>query len=141
MAMPNDNLLKYGILKCRDLVALYYGAYMVMVPKETLYVVGTTAPTQILSQDPRRIKYEIAVTPQTAPDDISIATSLDASQNFLGMDYEVPDTTVLIIERSFLSDGDSVTLPLWAMGDTTSWSVTVREIFLSTAPVDETPLG
>ena len=60
--MPDGNILKYGILRCRDLVELYFGARMVATVAELASPVGTANPQLIFGDDLRRISYEIVLT-------------------------------------------------------------------------------
>lgn len=141
--MPGDNLLKFGILKCRDLCTLYFGATMVAVAKDTQFLPSTllTSPVQILQQDLRRIAYEIVLTNTgTTADDMSIGT-YDACLAFTAWDISLGATANFLIRRSFDTDLDSVVQPLWAFGDAGKIAVLVREVFLTPAPVDEVQLG
>lgn len=130
-----------GILKCRDLVQLFYGLPMVAAVIESNVEInaGDTAP--ILSADPRRIKYEIVLTNAgTTTDQIAIGTP---SAIDLGTALEVgaPAGESYTIKRDFFTDLDSVCIALSAQALANNWVVSVRETFLTPAPVDEIPAG
>jgi hypothetical protein len=137
--MPNDDAIKFGILKCRDLVELYYGARMVTSIVET-QVTLTTDPKTILTADPRRIKYEIVMSNRDALNPASWVIGRPGSVGAAtGQAYSIPPGATLVVERDFLTDMESVCLALEAtvQGNTTDFSV--RETFLTPIPVDEMP--
>ena len=136
-----ENLLKYGVLKCRDLVELYYGWRIVTFAVETKYLPGAATLVQILQQDTRRIKYEIILNNESnAGDDIQIGTP-DAIAAGTSWDISIAPADSYTINRSFLTDLDAVVQPLWAEGDLGNIACYVRETFLTPSPVDEVPLG
>ena len=136
--MSNDNL-KFGILKCRDLVQLYYGARMVVNIRETSPLLSPTADSIILQPDPRRIRYEILIANfDSAAHDVEIG-SQSAIEGGVGMDYEIAANSSMVIERSFLSDMDAVTLGLSAGPANDNVSIDIRETFLTPIPADEEP--
>ena len=140
--MPNDNLLKYGILKCRDLVELYYGARMVTSVTETKFSASAT-PYLILNQDPRRIRYEVwyDTTNLAAPTSIRIGTpAAIGSGEAISFDPFISVYTLPLV-RDFLTDLDSVCLALMVSDSSGQLIVSTRETFLTPAPVDEVPLG
>ena len=139
--MLKDNLLKYGVLRCRDLVELYYGARMVATLLEGGPNFTGGVQFHLLSQDPRRIAYEIIIAnPDATPYSFSLGTpaSFDAGTN---QTYEIPAHDEIIIERSFLTGLDSVTMAVDGNLPASLMSIATREIFLTPAPVDEVPLG
>jgi hypothetical protein len=135
--MPDFKPSPLGVLKCRDLATLYYGFPMVGVPRETLFFLTTTAVTLILGQDPRRIKYEIVLANQTGGNLIVYIGSQSQMDVAKAAVYIVPTGGTLSIKRSFLTDLDSVCLPLLARLPGGSMEISVREIILTPAPADE----
>lgn len=130
-----------GILKCRDLVQLFYGLPMVAneIYSNVQIPAGSSAP--ILSADPRRIKYEIVLTNLGATTDlieIGTPSALDLHQALI---VGVAAGESYTIKRDFFTDLDSVCLPLSALTGTNLWVVSIRETFLTPAPVDEIPAG
>lgn len=130
-----------GILKCRDLVQLFYGLPMVTAVIDSNVALDASAIAQVLSADPRRIKYEIILTNLGATaDGILIGTPTDLDQGtalFAGAAAGESYT----IKRDFFTDLDSVCIPLSAQAGANPWVVSVRETFLTPAPVDEIPAG
>jgi hypothetical protein len=137
-----DNLLKYGVLTCRDLVELYYGWRIVSFLKETSGPVSTGNPQLLIDQDPRRISYEITLS--SASDAgvaiISIGTQTDVQQG-LGQDYYLQPQTTIVVRRSFLTDLDTVCQEVWFTNADGFGDIEAREVILTPAPVDEVPLG
>lgn len=130
-----------GILKCRDLVQLYYGLPMVAALIENLFYVQGGDTVQILGPDPRRIKYEIIISAQNAS--IIYIGSLNQMDQSTAAVYQFGSAGVETISRNFLTDLDSVCLPLLARNTASenAFEVFVRETFLTPAPVDEIPAG
>jgi len=140
-AQLTENLLKYGVLRCIELTELYFGWRMVTSLTENYVSVSTSAPFQVLGQDPRRIRYEIITTNSGMADIlVTFNDSLDNVNN-IGTTYGIPAGETLIIERSFLTDLDAVTIPVWGGTTASSIAMATRETFLTPAPVDELPLG
>jgi hypothetical protein len=125
------------ILKCRDLVELYYGARMVTATKSTQITFGASVATQILTVDPRRIGYELVLgNEDVAFITVSISdTSTGITVNALI--YDVPPGGSIPIRRGFLTDLDSITGELWLLCGNTNLDVSIREIFLTPLPADE----
>jgi hypothetical protein len=143
--VPSDNILKYGILKCRDLVTLYYGVPMVMSLFESSIQVAAFTPKLLVGQDPRRISYEITLACSDVVTHFAqIGSSLDSLTNSvppIGAQYQVPPGASIVIERNFLTDGDSICLPVWFQADGMAVLASIRAVFLTPAPIDEVPLG
>lgn len=137
--MPSDDAIKFGILKCRDLVELYYGVRMVTDVKETVISFDGGLSAQILNQDPRRIRYEIVLANEDVATQEFDLSSITGGSNNLVTAYSVAPGSTLVIERSFLSDLDSVTKQVWCAISVNTQLVSVRETFLTPAPVDEIP--
>lgn len=132
-----DDWQKLGILKTRDLVELYYGVRMVADVKETFIPTTPGTPTRILNQDPRRISYEIVLANEDAAAqefDLSPVTGGSAAE-FTA--YSVAPGETQVIDRDFLTDLDAVTKEVWCTTSVGAQLVTVRETFLTPAPVDE----
>jgi hypothetical protein len=136
--MPTDPTIALGILKCRDLVQLYYGARMVANIFENNFDVLPN-PTQILKADPRRIKYEIIVAGQNNAGFNFALGSQATFDTFFYQQYAGQPTSTIIIERNFFTDFDSVCLELWAQQFDVNAFISVRETFLTPSPVDEGP--
>jgi hypothetical protein len=131
--------IKYGILRTRDLVQLYFGARMVASVLETSpgAIVGPTV--QIISGDPRRIKYEIFLANiSVAADYVSIFSNGDTSTDNPQL-ISLPPGASEILTRTFFGDLDAVTLPVFLTPGAGSINVSVRETFLTTLPADELP--
>lgn len=137
--MLSDAAIQFGILKCRDLVQLYYGARMVAVAKYNFINVDTTGE-MVLNQDPRRLSYEIVVTNNKATFiNVFEGATLDAVLNTTGIFYLVPPHSSIVIKRDFFTDLDAVCSPVFMLGPNTDCFVSTRETFLTPIPVDETP--
>lgn len=140
--MPSENILKYGILKCRDAVAQYYGWPMVVSITETAFAASST-PYLILKQDPRRIRYEIWInnfndivgTPIAIGSPAAIDSGNAATISAVALTANIP------IVRDFLSDLEAVCLPVMVHDPEGTNIFSVRETFLTPAPVDEVPLA
>lgn len=137
---PNLPLFPLGILRVRDLVQLYYGVRMVTSVSETHYG-ESGGQLQLLGQDTRRIKYTIVVANfGDDPDEIGLWTNGGAdAQN--PQIYSVLGNATLVVERTFLTDLDSIALPVFAFDANGTASYSVREVFLTPLPLDEPPVG
>jgi hypothetical protein len=139
--MPDGNILKYGILKCRDLVELYYGARMVVQVLENAIIPTANVQGQLLGQDIRRLKYEIVVANTDAVAhffEVGSPASMDIGTN---TEYFLAANTSFTIERSFLTELEGVTLELAYFTDSALVQIGTRALILTPAPVDEVPLG
>jgi hypothetical protein len=137
--VPPDPTIAYGILKCRDLVQLYYGARLVASIIENSIGLNPGAIVKLLGQDPRRVRYEIILANTTAAAaSVGINASQDAVSNIFST-YAINAGDTLIIDRNFFTDLDAVTLSVWAEVGTGSLNISTRETFLTPAPVDEGP--
>jgi hypothetical protein len=138
--MPTDPTIAFGILKCRDLVQLYYGARLVADVRQTFvnYDGASPTPQLLLAQDPRRVRYEIWMNggSSTATIEMGQLKDFDSQQT---MEALFLAGNTFRIERSFLTDLDAVTFELYAQGGGANVDITVRETFLTPAPVDEGP--
>lgn len=140
--MPSENVLKYGILKCRDAVTQYFGWPMVVTIKETAFEASAT-PYLILQQDPRRIRYEIWLNPANlvtpAVMYIGSPAAID-SDNAMGIELESLVSSIPIV-RDFRSDLEAVCLPVMVSDPSAQMLISVRETLLTPAPVDEVPVA
>jgi hypothetical protein len=137
--VPTDPTIAFSILKCRDLVQLYYGARLVASVIENTFALATNAQQLLFGQDPRRIKYEIIVQNlQTTAADIEMGTPSadDASTDQF---YAILPGNSLVVSRDFLTDLDSVCLAIELFNNGVPVIVSTRETFLTPAPVDEGP--
>lgn len=137
--MPNDNAIKFGILKTRDLVELYYGARMVATIAETEPGGLVNVQNKLLGADPRRIKYEIILGnlgPVTHAIQIGSPSAVAGGDNQI---YVIPPGGTIIIERGFRADMETVCGPLDMIFDNNDVQISVRETFLTPIPVDEMP--
>jgi hypothetical protein len=137
--VPIGDAVKYGILRTRDLVELYYGARMVVSVKESFFT-PTATWAQIMSQDARRIRYELILTNTDGGGNHNIRIGTPGT-NDLGtaQSYFVAAQQSLVIQRSFEYDLEGVCLPLNALCNSGVITVSVRETFLTPPPVDEFP--
>lgn len=139
--MPEFKASPLGILKCRDLCTLYYGFPMVADEKSNQFnLPNDSSLVPILGQDPRRIKYEIVLENVGTPGgqiQVGTQTELDNGTN---LEYSLAGHTTVVVRRDFLTDLDSVCSALFASTAVNSMFVSVRETFLTPAPVDEVPL-
>ena len=118
---------------------LYYGARLVAFIKETVPNIPSATPTLLVGQDPRRIRYELIFTNfDSGPLDILLGQTLDALTT-IGLEYQVPENSTLIIERSFLTDLDGVTVSVFCNATGSGFTISSRETILTPAPVDEGP--
>ena len=139
--MLKDNLLKYGVLKCRDLVELYFGWRAVTTVIQIGYSPTATVPFQLFGPDPRRIRYEVIFASFDAASqeaDLATKAALDSGNHEI---YAVPPGGTIKIERNFLTDLEAVTLDQWCALGTATLFVSTRQTFLTPAPVDEVPIG
>jgi hypothetical protein len=125
------------ILQCRDLVQLYYGVRMVASIIEGQPFFTPNLPKQILQQDPRRIRYEIILANSDAATQIAGLGSTDDIAFNTGQLYQVAPGASMVIERSFLSDLDAVTIPLSAFVTSANLVISTRETYLTPLPADE----
>lgn len=130
-----------GILKCRDLVQLFYGLPMVAGVIDSDVGIDASLVARILSADPRRIKYEIILTNLGATADQILIGEPSAIDQGKGLAVGVAAGESYTIKRDFFTDLDSVCLPLSAQAGANPWAVSIRETFLTPAPVDEIPAG
>lgn len=130
-----------GILKCRDLVQLFYGVPMVASVIYSQVGIDASSVAPILSADPRRIKYEIILTNVGATTDQILIGAPSAIDLDSGLFIGAPAGESYTIKRDFFIDLDSVCLPLSALAGANNWAVSIRETFLTPAPVDEIPAG
>lgn len=136
------DILKYGILKCRDLVELYYGARMVTFIKQSEFSLSSSTPqTVILGRDPRRIAYELTLCSHPGVSTtMAIGTDAEIAAGQATI-YDLGPSAPIIIPRSFLTYLDAVTAGLQALVSAGDVEVSLLEIILTPAPVDEVPLG
>lgn len=140
--MAIGDAIKYGVLRTRDLVELYFGARMVvsLVEKSPTIAVGTTAV--VLQQDPRRIRYELVLT-SSFNGALSVLVGSPASfEAGTAALYRAVTNGQIVIERDFLTDMEGVCLPVAIQPTAAEGSPAIastRETFLTPAPVDEFP--
>lgn len=129
--------LKSRILSARQLVELYFGVGMVTNIVENFQNL-LAVTSVILGPDPRRIKYEIilANTSATLPTSVQIGFSGGIDLNAPQV-YNLAPGATIVIERTFFSDLDSVTLPLWGVASGNGCFVSTREVFLTPPAVTE----
>jgi hypothetical protein len=134
-----DPSIKYGILRTRDLVELYYGARMVTDLVEN-YFPSVVNPIVILQQDPRRIRYEVIISYTTGPNPGAVVLGSPRTNAVgIGQTYWLNPGETIIVERDFLTDLDAVTIELDNLGGTPGIVISTRETFLTPTPVDEGP--
>lgn len=137
--------IRYGILKTRDLVELYFAGRMVADVHETNFNVGAVTPLQVLKQDPRRISYELVFSAQSGFTNwgVNLGTTFDQAARATGIVIRSAPPTVVIIKRTFFEDLDAICLPVWVLSESGSelTQVGVRDTRLTPVPVDESPLG
>lgn len=126
------------ILRCRDLVQLYYGVRMVAAIIENQPLFAVSAPAELLTKDPRRIRYEIVIANQTASA-ITVQVGTQAQvQNQNGPFYQLAPNATQVIDRNFLTDLDAVTDNVWIFANVADYACSTRETFLTPLPADET---
>lgn len=133
----DDAAIRLGILKCRDLVELYYGARMVTSIIENNQQGNQTTPQVLVGLDPRRIRLEIVLANRDTVNSLTANIGSPGSNN-LGTSelIQLPPGGTVVIERNFLTDMESVTLPLEFQGSS-SVIYSTRETFLTPLPADE----
>ena len=137
--MAIGDAVKFGILRTRDLVELYYGARMVVTIKES-YFSAVTSLKQVLGPDSRRIRYEIVIGNASNAAPFTCFVGSPASMDSLtAAFYHGAIASTLVIDRSFLTDMEAVCLPISVRPNLGSLDIGVRETFLTPAPVDEFP--
>jgi hypothetical protein len=134
-----DPTIKYGILRTRDLVELYYGARMVTDLVENFF--GSFSDTYaLLSQDPRRIKYEIIMA-NTSPSEnetVQMGSPRTVASGLAQIYWMRPGETI-IVTRDFFTDLDSVCIEVDVQFQGPDVQISTRETFLTPTPVDEGP--
>jgi hypothetical protein len=125
------------ILKCRDLVELYYGARMVTATKNSQIAFVAGIATQILTVDPRRIRFELVLGNEDAAFITVAISDTSTAINANALLYDVPPGGSIQLNRSFLTDLDSITGELWMLCSNTNLDVSIRETFLTPLPADE----
>jgi hypothetical protein len=135
--MPEVPLTNLGIVRCRDLVQLYYGARMVVSTISQAQGSQAVAPVQLFPADSRRVRYEIimrnaqlvnvGVCQLGAPGDFD-----QGNQAF----YSIAPGDTIIITRDFTTDLDATTQAVIGQTDT-NCRFSTRETFLTPLPVDE----
>jgi hypothetical protein len=127
-----------GILKCRDLVELYYGFPMVGDVREQLvYVQAASGVTPVVEPDPRRIRLELTLANVNGAFSslfLGTRTQMDTGKAAV---YTLPAHSTLILTRDFLTDLDTVCLPMLARSSVGNWEVFVRETILTPTPIGE----
>lgn len=143
--MGTSDSIRYGILKTRDLVELYFAGRMVADIIEATFVVSSSVPARVLNQDPRRISYELYFCAQSGGTfwTIQLGRTFDQALTASGIVLRSAPPNVNFIKRNFFEDLDAVCLPVWAMSASGSeiTQLSVRETRLTPVPVDEEPLG
>jgi hypothetical protein len=137
--MPDSPQLKFGILKARDLVELYFGARMVanIIENEPA---NSGQPAPLIGADPRRIKYEIIISEGSGAAFAIAAVGSQASfDNGTSAIYSIPPGGTQVITRDFFTDLDSVCLELWGAIVGGQISFSTRETYLTPVPVDQLP--
>jgi len=134
---PQTQIPIQGILRCRDLATLYYGFPTVASARSLFYGLLAAGTYTILPADPSRIGYEI----------VGANFSGGATRFFVGspgemdanaaMVYLVNSHESLIIQRTFLTDLDSITQEVQLRTDGSAIDFSVRVITLSPLPNDE----
>lgn len=135
--------IKYGILRGRELAALYYGAWMVADEKYSGYTLAENTTTEILQTNTRRIYYEIVLSLNSVTGSaiVQVGPRSQIEAGNVGNIALWPSEN-LEINRSFREELDLVTKGLSvnvASSATASVYAFVREVILSPAPVDEIP--
>lgn len=129
-----------GVLKCNDLVELYYGFPLrTIVRAQSISSVAGQQP--LLTPDPRRIKYEIVCVNLAAstPAGIVIGTPAElGTENALEIQALAGGQAV--IERSWILDLDSVVEALVYEVQFGTFIISTRETILTPPGVDVIPL-
>lgn len=129
-----------GILRCRELVTLYYGFPIVTDVREMLAFGLANGSGLLLQPDPRRIRYEIWISNSDVNELFTtLAKSLDGLAS-TRQEIITNSFNTTFIQRTFLTDMDAVTLPVYYATTGNNWQIATRETFLTPAPVDEVPL-
>lgn len=137
---PTSDQIKFGILRTRDLVELYYQGRMVVNVAENELAINGNTQTNILQQDPRRIRYEIIITAENpaSTTNINIGSPAAVTGSTCELYFLAANQNIVII-RDFRSDMEGVVLPIDILGSNpgTGIVVSTRETFLTPLPVDE----
>jgi hypothetical protein len=137
--MPESPSLKFGILKARDLVELYYGARMVANIVENSFP-PTSTPAQLIGRDPRRISYELVLSEGSGAAFATVIIGSEASFDLgTGEQYFIPPGASIVVRRDFFTDLDAVALEVWVQLGQGAAQVSAREVFLTPIPADELP--
>jgi hypothetical protein len=141
MSSPNLPLFPLGILRCRDLVQLYYGVRMVTNLIENEGGFFDTQPVQIISLDPRRIAYDIVMENFGDANDVALVSTIGGLDPPVQAHYGIFPGATQVISRSFLTNLDAVTMPVFACSVNGNIRFDTREVFLTPLPIDEPPVG
>lgn len=131
-----------GILRCRDLVTLYYGVPMVTIDVYTYPVFSNGVAVQLASNNPRRIGWTLLFEnfDSANPGYFRICDNPDQVVSGQALEYTVGSNSTYTVERSFLTALDAVSLPIWmAVSNSNELAVSLRETLLSPPPLDELP--
>lgn len=129
-----------GVLKCNDLVELYYGLPLRTVIIESFFDLTHPATAQLLLPDPRRIHYEITF---AAGGGVTSLVSIGSSLAVVATVAEPISTPVggtVILVRDWRSELDAVTLPLFVGANVSETIIGVRQVILTPPGVDVIPL-
>jgi hypothetical protein len=135
--MSSPSARPLGIKSARHLVELYFGVQMVTGVSESVFAPSAGINTLILGPDPRRIKYELIFANTGVSNDILILGSPATLDTENGNSYSLNEGETIIIERTFFADLDAVTLPLAVRTLNGEINVSVREVYLSPASLEQ----
>lgn len=141
---PTSDQIKYGLLRTRDLVELYYQGRMVVRVVCTNYSLPSGSVVKILQQNMTRIRYELIfeniVAASVSLVDIGSIPEISAGNS---QEFVLTNQANFMLTRDFRSDMEGVCLELNATAGTQSGApnvfVGVRETFLTPLPMDELP--
>jgi hypothetical protein len=137
--LPNGDNIRTGVLRCRDLVELYYGARIAtdLIENDPSFTAGQTFI--LLPLNPARIRYELIFENSTGLRTVFALGSPRAfgvgNQQF----YTVSPDSTLIIVRNWTTDADAVVAEVDCNITDGNLLVTTRETILTPLPVDESP--
>ena len=129
-----------GVLKCNDLVELFYGFPLRTIVRAQSFS-SVTGLQPLLTPDPRRIKYEIVCVnlASSTPAGIVIGTPTElGTENALEILAQAGGQVV--IERSWILDLDSVVEALVYEVQFGTFVISTRETILTPPGVDVIPL-
>jgi hypothetical protein len=137
--MAIGDAVKFGTLRTRDLVELFYGNRIVVSVIEKRFTPDSVSRLTLMTPDTRRISYEIVIINDGIVGHFTaVGTGAAIDQN-RAENFAVLPGSSIIIRRNFITEMENVCLDVVALATSADIQYSTRETFLTPAPVDEIP--